>query len=149
MKYKVISAILSPYIRIGGAIDTPLFFAKVQTDGSFRKILPRARVAVLMTDKVGMQIGVMTPIFAVDSTETEWASVAAGLRFAINHGEETIAIENDNMGVIHGIIDPHKSLHNEYARHYRNEIQKLANKTAWTGVRWIPREINAADKLFR
>ena len=130
-------------------LDTPLFFANVQTDGSFRKHVPRARVAILMTDKVGMQIGDMTPIFAVDSTETEWASVAAGLRFAINHGEETIALENDNLSVIHGLIDPRNALQYEYARHYRNEIQKLANKTAWTGVRWIPREINEADRLFR
>ena len=130
-------------------LDAPLFFAKVQTDGSFRKSLPRARIAVLMTDKIGMQFSEMTPIFAIDSTETEWASVAAGLRFAIDHGEETIALENDNLGVFHGLIDPRNSLRNEYARYYRNEIQKLANKTAWTGVRWIQREINEADRLFR
>jgi hypothetical protein len=25
----------------------------------------------------------------------------------------------------------------------------LANQTTWTGIRWIPREANRADALFR
>jgi ribonuclease HI len=146
MKYK---AILSPYSRIGGTkIHMPLFYITVQTDGSFRQQSPKARVAVLMTDTFGKRIGDMAPVFASDSTETEWASVATGLRLAIDHGEEAIALENDNLGVIHGIMDPRNSLRHEYSRYYCNEIYRLANKTAWTGVRWIPREMNTADRLF-
>jgi hypothetical protein len=91
----------------------------------------------------------MTPIDASSSTETEWASVALGLQMALENNEMVNGIENDNMSVIRGLTVPERSLRHEYARHYRNEIQQLAKHTLWTGVRWIPREANHADGLFK
>lgn len=146
MKSKAVGVILSPYRRIGGTIlHMPPLFARVQTDGSFRKSLPRARIAALLFDKAGdFKASDMCPIIATSSTETEWASVAAGLQFAMEHGEDVIAIENDNLGVAHFL----GSTKHEYARFYQNEIEKLASQTLWTGIRWIPREYNYADRLF-
>jgi ribonuclease HI len=140
---------IKPFIRIGGAYTHNLF-ARVQTDGSYRQRLPRARIAmILFTHTDEFNASDMRPIHADSSTEAEWASVAAGLAFALEHGEESIAIENDNLGVIQSLASPHKHVRHEYARYYRNEIQTMAQHTAWTGVRWIPRRMNRADELFK
>jgi hypothetical protein len=145
MKSKAMGVILSPYRRIGGTVvHMPPLFARVQTDGSYR--FREARIAALLFNKAGdFKACDMCPIIATSSTETEWASVAAGLQFAMEHGEDVIAIENDNLGVAHFL----GTAKHEYARYYQNEIDKLASQTLWTGIRWIPREYNYADRLFR
>lgn len=86
---------------------------------------------------------------AASSTETEWASIAHGLQFALEKSEEAVAIENDNLGVVASLMLPRKPLKQDYARHYQNEIYTLTKQTSWTGIRWIPRGRNAADILFR
>jgi hypothetical protein len=136
------SKAMGSYRRIGGAVrHMPPLFARVQTDGSYR--LREARIAFLLFDKTGdFKACDMCPIVATSSTETEWASVAAGLQFAIEHGEDVIAIENDNLGVTHFL----GTAKHEYARYYQHEIETLARQTV---IRWIPREINYADRLFR
>ena len=85
---------------------------------------------------------------AQDSTETEWASINHGLLFALENNERNIHIENDNMSVIMGLMLPNKPLKNEYAKYHRYIIMNTVAKTYWTAIRWIPRELNASDKLF-
>jgi hypothetical protein len=91
----------------------------------------------------------MFPVTANSSTEAEWASVAIGLSLAVERGCDAIALENDNLGVIRSLIFPHTKLRHEYARYYRDRILLTAFETSWTGARWIPREENRADDLFR
>lgn len=136
-----------PFNRIGGSIlHTPIVFAQVQTDGSYRGI---ARVAAVVLGADGQtQRSGLCAIHARNSTKTEWASVAYGLRLAIKHKEFAVALENDNLGVVTALMYPKKQLKHDYARHYRYEIQTLTKETAWTGIRWIPRELNRADDLF-
>lgn len=150
MSFKAFGAILMPYTRIGGCVlYPPPALACLQTDGSFRHCGPQCRVAavLLKADRVTIRTDLM-PIDAASSTETEWASVAFGLHLAIRNGETGIGIENDNLSVVQGLIYDKQPLKHAYARHYRREIQHLATLTAWTGVRWIPREANHADRLF-
>jgi len=149
MTFKVLGAILTPYIRLNGVSKmTPLSFARVQTDGSFRRTHPKSRVAAVITGPdAGDRHSALTEIHARSSTETEWASVAFGLELAVSRDHDIIALENDNLSVIHGLIF-RPPLKHEYARYYRNKIEHIAKDTLWTGVRWIPREINKADKLF-
>lgn len=140
-----------PFVRIAGAQTAkPLLVARVQTDGSFgsRK---GARVAAIVefANRSNSSRG-MTHLEggAVSSTETEWASLLYGLRLALECNQDAIGLENDNLGVVHGLAFPRKPLRHEYAQHYRNEILTLAAETEWTGVRWIPRAANRADDLF-
>ena len=86
---------------------------------------------------------------AHDSTETEWASINHGLLFALENNERNIHIENDNLSVIRGLMLPNSVLKNEYAKYHRYIIMNTVAKTYWTAIRWIPRELNASDTLFR
>ena len=143
-----------PIIRIGGKILFPQSYrhaslpviSYIQTDGSFKP--GEARIAgILRTPAKSIQY--MFPIKAKSSTETEWASVAFGLQIALEYNCDTVALENDNLGVIRSLLFPDSRLRHEYARIYRDRILTLSTKTEWTGVRWIPRDQNTADALFR
>lgn len=148
---KAVGAILMPYFRIGGrATFAPPLIARVQTDGSYTRKAGGARIAYILRTASGKAIyNDVDTIKALNSTETEWASVAFGLTAAIEQSETAIGIENDCLGVIHGLIFPDTPLKHAYAQHWRGTILKLAAKTHWTGVRWIPREYNEADGLMR
>lgn len=146
---KAVGAILMPYYRIGGrrALQ-PLILTRVQTDGSFGR--PIAQAAAVITHPNGFEVAaqkIRVPE-ARSSTETEWASVAFGLRLALENDHETVGLENDCLGVVSALMYPMNPLRHAYARHYRNLIYGLAAQTAWTGVRWIPRQVNRADDLF-
>ena len=147
---KAVGAILMPYYRVGGrrALQ-PLVLTRVQTDGSFGRPVG-ARVAAVITapngfEAAGQKIHVPE---ARSSTEAEWASVAFGLRLALENNHETIGLENDCLGVVSALMYPMNPLRHAYARHYRGVVYGLAAQTMWTGVRWIPRQINRADDLF-
>ena len=142
------------FIRIGGkALFLQTYrhaslpaISYIQTDGSFKP--GEARIAgILQTPAQSIQY--MFPIKAKSSTETEWASVAFGLHVAIQYNCDAVALENDNLSVICSLLFPDSRLRNEYARLYRDRILSLSNKTEWTGIRWIPRDQNTADALFR
>ena len=143
------------YVRIGGRLlyrQAPSFpiLSYVQTDGSFgKRERDRARVAVIIRPPSDVEQRFMFPVDANSSTETEWASVAAGLSLAVERGSDAVALENDNLGVIRSLIFPASRLRHEYARFYRDRILMTAAETSWTGARWIPREENKADELFR
>ena len=146
---KAIGAILLPYHRIGGHLTfPPPLVARAQVDGSFSRA--SGKVAAILTTDTGEAIYRKTQAMkAFNSTETEWAAVALGLELALQHDQTAIGIENDCLGVIQALMFPDTPLKHAYARHWRATIQKLATETHWTGVRWIPREINKADGLLR
>jgi hypothetical protein len=139
------------YHRIFGVPSMPHTFARVQTDGSYYTRNKLSRIAMILypsmskvTQKQMLQI-----MDVNDSTETEWASVSQGLVFALEHDETIINIENDNLSVVSALIMPQNNLKRDYAKYYRNTILSNARETEWTGIRWIPRGMNLADKLFR
>jgi hypothetical protein len=69
-----------------------------------------------------------------------------GLDLALEEGELNVALENDNLGVIHGLITPGTAFRHEYARYYKDQILQRAEKAEYFGARWIPREFNKAVK---
>lgn len=137
-----------PYMRIGGIqlFPSPIL-SYLQTDGSFYHRSKKSRVAFILATPRGKYEKVLDIQNASTSTETEWASIAYGLEYSLEKGERMLAIENDNLGVVSSLIT-RKKLRQDYAKHYRNEILTMAKQTEWTGIRWIPREQNHADKLF-
>jgi hypothetical protein len=146
---KAMGAILMPYSRIGGHLTfPPPLIARAQVDGSFGRSGGSRIAAILTSDTGDAAFRSTRPIKALNSTETEWAAVALGLELALQHNQTAIGIENDCLGVIQGLIFPTELKH-AYARHWRSQILNLAAETHWTGVRWIPREVNGADALLR
>lgn len=138
------------FVRIGGREtmkSVPFLFSHIQTDGSYKKNLARTAVLLKTSDELST-IKKVTPIIAESSTETEWASVYHGVLFGLEHSETVLALENDDFGVIAALIT-NNTLKHDYAKYYRSNIVKLVGNTAWTGVRWIPRENNKADALFQ
>ena len=138
--------------RLGGiAKAAPKTSALLQTDGSFIHSTKFSRVAMILRAEQGGEVyQKMEPIAkAKDSTETEWASVYFGLLFALEKNERNIHIENDNMSVIRGLMLPYCELKHDYAKYHRDQILRNATHTYWSAIRWIPRELNKADALFR
>ena len=146
---------VQPHTRIGGVnthMMSPMFYAKVQTDGSFYPNTGMSRVAMILTtaDRNSELKHMKSISTCEDSTETEWASVSQGLLFARENNERMIAIENDNLSVVSNLIMGGNSVSKkDYVKYYRYIILGLTSKTEWTGIRWIPREMNLADGLFR
>lgn len=147
----VYGAQLGPYYRIGGNIAyQPPFLGIVQTDGS-RSPLRGSRVAMILTtrDRMNIHKQMLEISETADSTETEWAAVSHGLEFALQKGETMIGIENDNLAVVGALITGPGKSQKEYVRYYSDRILRFSKLSLWTGIRWIPREINLADDLFR
>ena len=144
------SHLMRSFVRIGGGpcVAPPLLSALVQTDGSFGSPLCGNRIANVLTSSNRLSTWNQCKIVnAVSATEAEWASVAAGLEFALEHNETAICVENDNQSVVEGLLKKERN-RMEYARYYKNQILNLTRHANWVGVRWIPRKFNAADALF-
>ncbi len=140
---------LQPYFRIGGNITyMPLLLAKLQTNGSHTS--SRSRVGMILTTQDHMNVlrKVIDIPNTESSTEAAWASIAGGIEFAIQKGESCIGVENDNLGVVGALITDKREFRNSYAYYYRDKIMRMTRLTLWTGIRWIPREMNEADDLF-
>ena len=59
-----------------------------------------------------------------------------------------VQIENDNLSVINCLINERKPKQ-EYAAKYYKDIMSASKDMDWLEVRWIPRKLNKADRLFR
>lgn len=140
---------ISNFLRIGGKrIHALPLQTVVQCDGSFSRL--QSAAAYIVHDPAGTTLmGKKVDLAAISATEAEWASVFLGLEAALELDQECVALENDCLSVVAGLVHPTNPLKHLYARHYRKKIQDLATQTVWTGIRWIPRKLNKADALFR
>ena len=135
---------------IGGKVLKPISPSLVQTDGSFHYNTRSGRVAVSLSHNSQVFTKVINVHKPEDSYEVEWCAVYSGLLFALRHNVESINIENDNLGLVNNLLTG-KILKTDkpYVIDYKQAILALAKQTHWTGIRWIPREQNRADDLFR
>jgi ribonuclease HI len=128
------------------SVVEPLALAAVQTDGSFRKNI--SRTAIILDTVQGEQFTLVNTYFThANSYESEWCSVLNGLEFAQKKKQKAVTLENDNQGVIQSLITqtPPRPLYWPYY----DSIYDLMTSFDWVSVRWIPREQNKADRLFR
>lgn len=125
----------------------PQKLARVQTDGSFNSQI--ARTAVILIDKKNEEHRLHTTYLNhQNSMESEVCSVLDGIQYSIHKDEGSIELENDCLGVVNNIIQrraPKKS----YLTDYYYEIFREILHLDYFGIRWIPRELNSADDLFR
>jgi ribonuclease HI len=135
---------------VGGKVLKPIAPSLVQTVGSFHYNSRSGRVAVALYHNYQLYTKVMDVQKPQNSYEVEWCAVYSGLLFALRYNVVSINIENDNLGLVKnlltGKINPKDK---PYVNDYKKAILDLAKQTQWTGIRWIPREQNRADDLFR
>ena len=138
---------MRPFHRLTGLIR-PAIVARVQTDGSYHHAQRLSRTAVIL--QAADEHRLMTTYMEgehVNSTESEWASVLDGLQFSITKDQGAVEIENDNLAVIEAII--RRRAKKEVERYYLHAILEESADLEWLAIRWIPREFNRADTLFR
>jgi len=127
----------------------PQEIARVQTDGSF-KIQPHilSRTAIILKTHENEKYNLMTTYLNhKNSTESEWCSVLDGILFSMKKEIHSIELENDNLGVMSSLINRRKP--NGYYSEYYAYIFDLTKNMEWVSIRWIPRELNKSDRLFR
>ena len=140
---KFTSLIKPPRVR-------PSHTALVQTDGSFSSSYPKiSRTAVILNTKMHEEWTLSTTYSNhKNSGEAEWCSVLDGIKYAIKKGQFAIELENDNLGVIQSLI--HRNIPKTSSlSYYYLAIYKEITNLDYIGARWIPRELNKADELFR
>ena len=129
------------------SIIRPLDLAAVQTDGSFKGRI--SHTAVLLTTISGEEYELLNTYFThQNSTESEWCSVSNGLIYSLKRGQKALQLENDNLGIVTSIIHRKPPGRQLYYGYY-NKIYKNLRLFDWVELRWIPREMNRADDLFR
>jgi hypothetical protein len=120
---------------------------RVQTDGSFTGRF--SRTAVLYRDKNNVDTTqCITYLHHRNSTESEWCSVLDGMLYAAKKDEGFLELENDNLGVIQTLIHQ-RPPRIQKCRGYYSAILNQLTHFDYVGVRWIPREFNKADDIFR
>ena len=120
----------------------------VQTDGSFKPSHKLSRTAVILLKPDAEKYTLSTTYFThANSHESEWCSVLDGIEFSLKKEARAVNLENDNLGVINSLINQKRPL-GLYSDYYY-QIKDLAKSFDWLGIRWIPRELNRADDLFK
>uniref|UniRef100_A0A6C0APJ6 RNase H type-1 domain-containing protein n=1 Tax=viral metagenome TaxID=1070528 RepID=A0A6C0APJ6_9ZZZZ len=140
----------TPFSILTKSGPRPPKVALVQTDGSFStQYVEMSRTAVILRTNEHIDYTLIdTYIDHINSTESEWVSVLSGIEFALKKDQGSVELENDCLPVIKHLIfrkPPAKS----YLADYYSQIFKESRKMEYLGVRWIPRELNKADDLFR
>jgi ribonuclease HI len=120
----------------------------VQTDGSFRYTDRISRTACLLKDEGETYRSVKTYFNHVNSYESEWASVLDGIRMSQDYTIGCLQLENDNLSVIHCLVNERKPSQ-AYAAKYYNDVRAAVKDMDWMEIRWISRKYNKADALFR
>ena len=122
---------------------------KIQTDGSFKIQNNRiSRTAVILTKPDSVKYSLCTTYFDhANSCESEWCSVVDGLLYGIKKKVTSVNLENDNLGVMNSLIQKNKpsGLYSDYYYYIFDLVKRFDN----LAIRWIPRGLNKADKLFR
>lgn len=122
---------------------------KIQTDGSFKVQKYRiSRTAVILTKPDGEKYSLCSTYFDhKNSCESEWRAVLDGMEYGIIKKVKSANLENDNLGVMNSLI--YKKAPSGIYSDYYYYIFDLVKKFDYFAIRWIPRGLNKADKLFR
>jgi ribonuclease HI len=148
---KVGSILHMPPVFVGGrSVWQPLLSAQLQVNGTFRGD-KKGKIAVLLRSADGGKVKscVKEMHMVTGSKEADWAAVYYGILYGLDNNERSLMVDSDSLAVVYSLYDRTAVPHQEYARIYREKIYNVAAETGWTGIRWVPRAYNKADKLFR
>ena len=134
-------------IKSTGSISSEI--SNIQTNGSFSISNNRiSRTAVILTHTDGEKYTLInTYLNHENSCESEWRSVLDGVKYGIKKKATQVNLENDNLGLINSLL----SMTKPAARYvdYYYYIYDLIKDYDHFGIRWIPRRMNNANKIFR
>lgn len=134
------------FVTLSRSLIKPDKIAHVQTDGSFKNI---SRTAVILNTQENVTYKLMNTYFDhKNSTESEWCSILNGIKYSIYKDEGSLELENDCLPVIQHLINK-RSPTKAYLQDYYHLILKEVKTMDYLAIRWIPREMNRADDLFR
>ena len=124
--------------------------SRLQTDGSYSYKTNISRTAAILTINNLEYKFIKTYSDHKNSMESEWASLIDGLEYSQRKGIKTLAVENDCLPVIISIVTKTPPKNNIlFLEYYRYFYELTRYNYKWLGIRWIPREYNYADDLFR
>jgi ribonuclease HI len=123
--------------------------AIVQTDGSYSfNHVNMSRTAVVLNQADGKKNSLCKTYFThANSCEAEWCSVLDGVIYSLRRKADNVNLENDNIGVINSLIRREKPT--QIYKAYYEYILDLSKNFDSLAIRWIPRRLNKADRLFR
>lgn len=125
----------------------PALVAHVQTDGSFTPQL--SRTASLLKTTKGEDYGLYKTYFEhKNCTHSEWCSVLDGILFSVKKDQGAVELENDCLGVVKALTQKRQPV-DRISAHFYGKIYKEIRGLEHFGIRWIPREMNKADEMFR
>ena len=138
------------HVLTHSSLYKPPYTARVQADGSFSMNYKKiSRTAILLTNVKGENYTLCKTYFEHrNSTESEWCSILDGIKYSLRKDQDAIELENDNLGVITSLIERKVPRHS-YLADYYHLIFRQIRQFEYLGIRWIPRERNRADDLFR
>ena len=122
--------------------------ARIQTDGSYSYKTGISRTAAILTVGSSETRYIKTYVDHMNSMESEWASLVDGLEYSNKKSLKCLIMENDCLPIISSIV-LNKAPTNPIFLDYYKYFNSLTTGYKWLGIRWIPREINQADDLFR
>lgn len=124
----------------------PSKVAHVQTDGSFTHF---SRTAVILRTTTPEDYTLRSTYFDhINSTQSEWCSILDGILLSKRKNQGSIELENDCLGVIQSLLRK-RPPRDELFAYFHTSIHREVRELDHFGIRWIPREINKADTLFR
>jgi hypothetical protein len=125
----------------------PAIVAHVQTDGSYRTDV--SRTATLLKTVQGEEFSLFKTYFEhKNCTHSEWCSVLDGILFSVKKDQGVVELENDCMGVVKALTQKRQPV-DRLSAHFYGKIYREIRGLEHFGIRWIPREMNRADDLFR
>lgn len=129
-----------------GTAARPVQVAHVQTDGSFKEV---SRTGVLLRTTTSEEYSLLsTYVGHKNSGHSEWCSVLDGILLSKRKDQGCLELENDCLGVIQALTRK-KFPRDALSAYFYSSIAKEMQDLEHFGVRWIPRELNRADDLFR
>ena len=136
------------FTSLSHSILRPSSLAFVQTDGSFSRG-NISRTAVILNTKDNIDYTLVNTYFDhKNSGESEWCSILNGLRCAQDKDQGSVELENDCLPIIRHLILRKPPIKGYLAEYYSAILKEVKNMD-YIAVRWIPREMNRADRLFR
>ena len=124
----------------------PPTVAHVQTDGSFSHV---SRTATILKTIQGEEYSLFRTYFEhKNSQQSEWCSVLDGIIYSIKKDQGAVELENDCLGVIKALMQKRQPI-DRFSAHCYGKIWREIRGLEHFGIRWIPREMNRADELFR
>lgn len=136
----------TPFSVLRGTALRPSKLAHVQTDGSFKEI---SHTSVLLRTTIPQEYSLLSSYFDhKNSRHSEWCSVLDGILFSKRKDQGCLELENDCLDVIQALVQK-KQPRDALSAYFYSSISKEILGLDYLGIRWIPREMNSADELFR